>query len=122
MIIRIIPGPLQPAHARVCAIAQHAGVRPMCTLASSTPDSELEYPAWALRVPREYSECSQAQAHTGSPILYAGVRPEFRRAIACIPAATSKESRARFAQAHPRIGSENLYFFRARVVGVNSPM
>ncbi len=52
-----------------------------------------------LRVPREYSEYPQVEAH--STILYAGVRPEFRGAIACFLASTSKENRARFAQARP---------------------
>ena len=37
------------------------------------------------------------EAH--STILYAGVRPEFRGAIACFLASTSKENRARFAEA-----------------------
>jgi hypothetical protein len=43
------------------------------------------------------------EAH--STILYAGVRPEFRGAIACFLASTSKENRARFAQARLRMGS-----------------
>jgi hypothetical protein len=57
-----------------------------------------------MYVNRYLSTPSTSQVEAHSTILYAGVRPEFRGAIACFLASTSKENRARFAQARPPDG------------------